>query len=108
MFARARKRALKNVIRIIERREEVAADEEVFELRVFRARNGDVRACVVPVDIAVNLGMMAEARQHVAQSYLDALALCEMKGIAIFWVHDPLGLFPPSDRPMRDTGCARS
>ena len=108
MFARARKRALKNVIRIIERREEVAADEEVFELRVFRARNGDVRACVVPVDIAVNLGMMAEARQHVAQSYLDALALCEMKGIAIFWVHDPLGLFPPPDRPMRDTGCARS
>ena len=107
MFARARRRALTNVIRIIERREEVAIDEEVFELRVFRARNGDVRACVVPVDIAVNLDMMAEARQHVAQSYLDALALCEMEGIAIFWVHDPLGLFPPSDRPMRDTGCAR-
>ncbi len=106
MFARARRPALIDVIRIIERRQEAAAEAKVFELRVFRAHDGDVRACVVPVDTAITLDMMADAREHVAQSYLDALALCEMEGVAIFWVHDPLGLFPPSNRPMRDTGCA--
>ena len=91
------------MIRAIERRQEVAAEEEVYELRVFRAGNGDVRACFVPIDPAVNLAIiMGEAREHVAQSFLDALSMCEMEGIAIFWVHDPLGLFPPSDRPMRD------
>jgi hypothetical protein len=37
--------------------------------------------------------------EPVAQAYLDALALCETESVATLWVHDPLGLFPPSDRP---------
>jgi hypothetical protein len=38
----------------------------VYELRVFRARNGDVRAGFVPVDPAVNLDIiMGEAREHI-------------------------------------------
>jgi hypothetical protein len=56
-------------------------------------------ACVVPADLAVNLDMMADMSEPVAQAYLDALALCETESIATLWVHDPLGLFPPLDRP---------
>ena len=37
--------------------------------------------------------------EPVAQAYLNALALCETESVAILWVHDPLGLFPPRDRP---------
>ena len=33
--------------RIVEHRQD-AAGEEVFELRVFQLKEGDVRACVVP------------------------------------------------------------
>jgi len=36
-----------------------------------------VRACVVPADLAVDLDMMADMSEPVAQAYLDALALCE-------------------------------
>jgi len=63
--------------RIIEHRQDAAPGEEVFELRVFQLRDGDVRACVVPADFAVNLDLMAEMSEPVAQAYLDALALCE-------------------------------
>jgi len=74
--------------------------EEVFELRVFQLRDGDVRACVVPADLAVNLNMMADMSKPVAQAYLDALALCETESVTTtLWVHDPLGLFPPRERP---------
>jgi hypothetical protein len=83
--------------RIIEHRQD--AGEEMFELRVFQLRDGDVRACVVPVDLALDLDMMADMSQPVAQAYLDALALCETESVAPLWVHDPLGLFPPSERP---------
>ena len=78
--------------RIIEHRQDAAPGEELFELRVFQLRDGDVRACVVPADLAVDLDMMVSA--PVAQAYLDALALCEMESVATLWVHDPLGLFP--------------
>jgi hypothetical protein len=37
----------------------------VFELRVFQLRDGDVRACVVPADFAVNLDLMAEMSEPV-------------------------------------------
>ena|SRR5271165_1133704 len=36
--------------RIIEHRQDAAPGEELFELRVFQLRDGDVRACVVPAD----------------------------------------------------------
>jgi hypothetical protein len=86
--------------RIIEHRQDAAPSEEVFELRVFQLRDGDVRACVVPADLALDLDMMADMSEPVAQAYLNALALCETESVvATLWVHDPLGLFPPRDRP---------
>ena len=85
--------------RIIEHRQDAAPGEELFELRVFQLRDGDVRACVVPADLAVDLDMMADMSEPVAQAYLDALALCETESVATLWVHDPLGLFPQRDRP---------
>ena len=80
--------------RVIEHRQHAAPGEELFELRVFQLRDGDVRACVVPADLAV-----ADMSEPVAQAYLDALALCEAESVATLWVHDPLGLFPQHDRP---------
>jgi hypothetical protein len=88
--------------RVIERRQDADAGEEVFELRVFQLRDGDVRACVVPADIALTLDMLDEMSEPVAEAYLAALALCETEHVATLWVHDPLGLFPPPGRPERD------
>jgi hypothetical protein len=87
------------VTRIIEHRQDAAPGEELLELRVFQLRYGDVRACVVCAGIAIDLDMMADMSEPVAQAYLNALALCEVESVATLWVHDPLGLFPPSDRP---------
>ena len=47
----------------------------------------DVRACVVPADLAVNLDMISDMSEPVAQAYLNALALCETEGVATLWVH---------------------
>ena len=88
--------------RIIEHRQDAGAGEEVFELRVFQLEGGDVRACVVPSDLAMTHTMMDEMSEPVGQAYLDALALCEREGIATLWVHDSLGLFPLQDRPERE------
>jgi hypothetical protein len=88
--------------RIIEHRQDAAPGEEVFELRVFQLRDGDVRACVVSADLAIDLDMMADLSAPVAQAYLDALALCETENVETLWVHDPLGLFPPRDRPEQE------
>ena len=85
--------------RIIEHRQHAAPGEELFELRVFQLRDGDVRTCVVSADLAVDLDMMADMSESVAQAYLDALALCETESAATLWVHDPLWLFPPRRRP---------
>ena len=79
--------------RIIEHRQDAAPGEELFELRVFQLRDGDVRACVVSADLAVDLDMMADMSEPVAQAYLDALALCETESVATLWIHDPLGSF---------------
>ena len=87
--------------RIVEHRQD-AAGEEVFELRVFQLKEGDVRACVVPSDLAMSHAMMVEMSEPVAQAYLDALALSEKEGVATLWVHDSPGLFPPRDRPERE------
>jgi hypothetical protein len=43
------------VTRIVEHRKDAAVGEKLFELRIFQLRDGDVRACVVPADAAVNL-----------------------------------------------------
>lgn len=67
--------------RIIEHRQDAAPGEELFELRVFQLRDGDVRACVVPADLAVDLDVMADMSEPVAQAYLDALALCETESV---------------------------
>ncbi len=88
--------------RIVEHRQDASPDEEVFELRVFKLHDDEVRACVVPVDLPLAHAMMDEMSEPVAQAFLDALALCEKEGIAVLWVHDSLGLFPPHDRPARD------
>jgi hypothetical protein len=90
------------VTRIVEHREDAAAGDEVFELRVFQLKGGDLRACVVPADLAVTFDMMADMGEPVARAYLDALALCETESVTTFWVHHPLGLFPPSHRPGRE------
>ena len=74
--------------RIIEHRQDAAPGEELFELRVFQLRDGDVRACVVPADLAVDLDMMADMSEPVAQAYLNALALCEAESVATLWVHE--------------------
>ena len=87
---------------IIERRQDADAVEEVFELRIFQLRDGDVRACVVPAGLAVTFEMTADMSEPVAQAYLDALALCEAEDVSTLWVHDPLVLFPPRDRPERE------
>jgi hypothetical protein len=63
--------------RIIEHRQDAAPGEELFELRVFRLRDGDARACVVSADLAVNLDTMADTSEPVALAYLDPPALCE-------------------------------
>jgi hypothetical protein len=85
--------------RIIEHRQEAGPGEELLELRVFPLRFGDVRACVVCGDVAIDLDMMADMSEPVAQAYPNALALCKAESIPTLWVHDPLGLFPRRDRP---------
>src|SRR5271166_3715097 len=52
----------------------------LFELRVFQLGDDDVRACVVPADLAVNLDMISDMSEPVAQAYLNALALCGTEG----------------------------
>jgi hypothetical protein len=89
------------MVRIIEHRADARAGEEVFELRVFRLDSGEVRACVIPVDLAINHIMIDEMSEPVARAFLDGLALCEREDIPNLWVHDPHGLFPPRDRPVR-------
>jgi hypothetical protein len=90
------------MVRIIEHHHDAGPGEEVIELRVFKLREGDVRACVVSADLTVNHNMMEEMSAPVDEAFLDALALCETDGISTLWVHDPLGLFPPHDRPVRE------
>ncbi len=87
--------------RIVERREDAAVGAEMFELRVFQSRGGDIRACVVPSDLAMTHDMIEDMSEPVARAYQDALALCEKERVANLWVHDPLGLFPPRKRPTR-------
>jgi hypothetical protein len=88
--------------RIIEHRQDAAPGEEPLELRVFQLADGVVRACVVSAALALDLDMMVNMSAPVAQAYLDALALCETENVETLWVHDPLGLFLPRDRPEQE------
>jgi hypothetical protein len=90
------------MIRIIEQRQELVGDASARVFHLFRAPDGSIRGCIVPAGLALTLDMMAAACEHVAQSFLDALAHCEMEGAATLWVNDPLGLFRPCDRPPQD------
>jgi hypothetical protein len=55
--------------RIIEHRQGAAPDEEVFELRVFQLRDGDVRGCVVVrADLAAAWQILMTPAAFVAQS----------------------------------------
>ena len=85
--------------RIIEHRHDALPGEEVFELRVFKAREGGVRGCVIPADATLGHNMAEEISEPAAQAFLDGLALCEKEEISALWVHDPFGLFPPEARP---------
>jgi hypothetical protein len=87
--------------RVVEHRQDASPGEEMFELRVFESSEG-VRACVIPADLTLDHAMMEEMSEPADQAFLDALALCEKEEIAVLWVHDPLGLFPPRDRPVRE------
>ncbi len=87
--------------RIVEHRKDASPGEEIFELRVFESPEG-VRACVIPADMTLDHAMMVEMSEPADQAFLDAVALCEKEQIAVLWVHDPLGLFPPRDRSLRE------
>jgi hypothetical protein len=71
--------------RVVEHRGDDAADEEVFELRVFQLRDGDVRGCIVPADVAVNLDLMADMSEPVAHRwFLFPLPTFTTKGANLF------------------------
>ncbi len=40
----------------------------------------------------------------VAEAFLQAIAYAERAGIAVVWIDDPGGYFPPEKRPVRDVG----
>jgi hypothetical protein len=90
------------VIRIIEHRQDAQTGEEVFELRVFQSQGLGVRACIVPADLPLNHVMMDDMSEPATEAFLAALTLCEKEAIPNLWIHDPLGLFPPHDRPVRE------
>ena len=46
---------------------------------------GEVRACVIPVDLAINHIMIDEMSEPVARAFLDGLALCEREDILNLW-----------------------
>jgi hypothetical protein len=43
-------------------------------------------------------------RLPVDEGFIEALAFAERESIAVVWIDDPLGLFPPEKRPVRDIG----
>jgi hypothetical protein len=88
--------------RIIEHRHDASPGEEIFELRVLQTPDGEVRACVIPADLTLDHAMMLEMSEPADQALLDGLALCEKEDIPLLWIHDPFGLFPPRDRPVRE------
>ena len=53
----------------------------MFELRIFQLRDGDVRACVVPADLAVDLDMMADMSAPVARRISTRLRCARRKAL---------------------------
>jgi hypothetical protein len=87
--------------RVIERRQAAAPGETVLELRLFRTKDGEVRAYISCDDVIIDTNMIMSLSRPAAEAFLDALALCEKEGVAKLWVHDSFGLFPPDARPTR-------
>ena len=101
---RARRKANPRRRRIFPRAPRFArarSDRQRIGLGARQLAAGEVRACVIPVDLAINHIMIDEMSEPVARAFLDGLALCEREDIPNLWVHDPHGLFPPRDRPVR-------
>ena len=86
------------MVRIIDRRSEALPEERVAKLRVWRTSETDVRACLMPVDVFVDLSDVIELSDPVREAFRDAISHCEKDGVAALWVHDPMGLFPPNVR----------
>ena len=87
--------------RIIDDRPNVAGGEEVMRLWVWQWRVGDVRACILPLDVVLDRNKMLKISDPVAEAFLDALEACEVDDIGTLWIDDPLSLFPPADRPVQ-------
>lgn len=90
------------MVRIIDRRGDALPGERLVKLRVWKLSERDVRACLLPPDAVMDQNAMLEISDPAAEAFLDAISRCEKEDIAVLWVHDPLGLFPPRDRPVRE------
>jgi hypothetical protein len=88
--------------RVVEHRLDASPGEETFELRVYKSLDGGVRGCIVPLDMTLDHALREEMSEPAPQAFLDALALCEKEDIPVLWIHDPFGLFPPGERPIRE------
>ena len=63
-----------------------------------------------PVIASVNVNVFGKdpdptafaARMPVEEAFMQALAYAERAGIAVVWIDDPSGCFPPDKRPVRD------
>jgi hypothetical protein len=85
--------------RIIEHRHAVSST--MLELCVFRAKSGEVRACIKADGLIMDQSMMDDISAPVAQAFLDTIVLCKSEDITTLWVNDPEQLFPPRKRPAR-------
>ena len=88
--------------RIIDDRHNAASDEEMIRLRVWQWRKGDVRACILPLDAVLDQNSMRKISDPIEEAFLDALTICEVDDIGTLWIDDPMGIFPPADRPIRE------
>lgn len=89
--------------RIIDKRGDAAGDEDLVTLRVFQTSEGDVRAGVLSGDPAADGATMCKLGWPASKAFLDMLSLCEKENMRFLLIDDPLGLFPPQDRLMRET-----
>lgn len=92
--------------RIVEHRSAIP-NGPVIEVHVRRDASADP-----PVIASVNINVFGQdpdptafpARMPVMEAFLQALAYAERAGIAVLWIDDPGGYFPPEKRPAKDVG----
>ncbi|MCC3244998.1 hypothetical protein LG047_06625 [Methylocystis sp. WRRC1] len=90
--------------RIVEHRSAIP-NGPVIEVHVRRDASADP-----PVIASVNINVFGQdpdptafpARMPVMEAFLQALAYAERAGIAVLWIDDPGGYFPPEKRPAKD------